>query len=153
MVRYIWYKKIQKKNKIRRKSGIFFRRSQAFYPCPPPNADEEQQEFDPFDYINTIVSVYFWQRFSFSLFFLRNQLQTAFSRSSACMSMRLENISSIISHTLNALLFVFTIRLYEVTHFISMMKFYDSLFKIYNKILTEYFTSVYYIIMSYCNFE
>ncbi|KAK1118000.1 hypothetical protein K0M31_015449 [Melipona bicolor] len=32
------------------------RPSQAFYPCPPPNADEEQQDFDPFDYINTIVS-------------------------------------------------------------------------------------------------
>ncbi|KAL6425484.1 hypothetical protein ACFW04_009572 [Cataglyphis niger] len=31
------------------------RPSQAFYPCPPPNADEEQQEFDPFDYINTIM--------------------------------------------------------------------------------------------------
>ncbi|XP_072747839.1 chloride channel protein 2 isoform X1 [Anoplolepis gracilipes] len=31
------------------------RKSQAFYPCPPPNADEEQQEFDPFDYINTIM--------------------------------------------------------------------------------------------------
>ncbi|CAL7933237.1 unnamed protein product [Xylocopa violacea] len=30
------------------------RPSQAFYPCPPPNADEEQQDFDPFDYINTI---------------------------------------------------------------------------------------------------
>ncbi|KAL0129076.1 hypothetical protein PUN28_004037 [Cardiocondyla obscurior] len=30
------------------------RPSQAFYPCPPPNADE--QEFDPFDYINTFVS-------------------------------------------------------------------------------------------------
>ncbi|XP_020278463.1 chloride channel protein 2 isoform X6 [Pseudomyrmex gracilis] len=32
------------------------RPSQAFYPCPPPNADKEQQEFDPFDYINTIHS-------------------------------------------------------------------------------------------------
>ncbi|KAK9307106.1 hypothetical protein QLX08_002435 [Tetragonisca angustula] len=31
------------------------RPSQAFYPCPPPNADEEQQDFDPFDYINTIM--------------------------------------------------------------------------------------------------
>ncbi|XP_018395642.1 PREDICTED: chloride channel protein 2 [Cyphomyrmex costatus] len=31
------------------------RPSQAFYPCPPPYADEEQQEFDPFDYINTIM--------------------------------------------------------------------------------------------------
>ncbi|XP_020278414.1 chloride channel protein 2 isoform X1 [Pseudomyrmex gracilis] len=31
------------------------RPSQAFYPCPPPNADKEQQEFDPFDYINTIM--------------------------------------------------------------------------------------------------
>ncbi|XP_011861094.1 PREDICTED: chloride channel protein 2 isoform X4 [Vollenhovia emeryi] len=29
------------------------RPSQAFYPCPPTNADEEQ--FDPFDYINTIM--------------------------------------------------------------------------------------------------
>ncbi|XP_011065737.1 PREDICTED: chloride channel protein 2 isoform X1 [Acromyrmex echinatior] len=31
------------------------RPSQAFYPCPPAYADEEQQEFDPFDYINTIM--------------------------------------------------------------------------------------------------
>ncbi|XP_076183034.1 chloride channel protein 2 isoform X5 [Ptiloglossa arizonensis] len=31
------------------------RPSQAFYPCPPPNADEDQQDFDPFDYINTIM--------------------------------------------------------------------------------------------------
>ncbi|XP_014603847.1 PREDICTED: chloride channel protein 2 isoform X1 [Polistes canadensis] len=31
------------------------RPSQAFYPCPLPNPDEEQQEFDPFDYINTIM--------------------------------------------------------------------------------------------------
>ncbi|EZA49145.1 hypothetical protein DMN91_005253 [Ooceraea biroi] len=31
------------------------RPSQAFYPCPPPNADDEQHEFDPFDYINTIM--------------------------------------------------------------------------------------------------
>ncbi|KAI4490949.1 hypothetical protein M0802_010623 [Mischocyttarus mexicanus] len=31
------------------------RPSQAFYPCPLPNPEEEQQEFDPFDYINTIM--------------------------------------------------------------------------------------------------
>ncbi|XP_015179558.1 PREDICTED: chloride channel protein 2 isoform X1 [Polistes dominula] len=31
------------------------RPSQAFYPCPLPTHDEEQQEFDPFDYINTIM--------------------------------------------------------------------------------------------------
>ncbi|KAF7417785.1 hypothetical protein HZH68_000438 [Vespula germanica] len=31
------------------------RPSQAFYPCPLPTPEEEQQDFDPFDYINTIV--------------------------------------------------------------------------------------------------
>ncbi|KAK2577237.1 hypothetical protein KPH14_003383 [Odynerus spinipes] len=36
------------------------RPSQAFYPCPPPNPEEEQQEFDPFDYINTIVRLRFY---------------------------------------------------------------------------------------------
>ncbi|XP_074107316.1 chloride channel protein 2 isoform X1 [Cotesia typhae] len=30
------------------------RPSQAFYPCPPPKEDD-QQEFDPFDYLNTIM--------------------------------------------------------------------------------------------------
>ncbi|XP_033224488.1 chloride channel protein 2 isoform X7 [Belonocnema kinseyi] len=31
------------------------RPSQAFYPCPPSNQDEEQQYFDPFDYFNTVM--------------------------------------------------------------------------------------------------
>lgn len=33
----------------------FVRPSQAFYPCPPSVIDDEQQEFDPFDYLNTYV--------------------------------------------------------------------------------------------------
>ncbi|KAH0547347.1 hypothetical protein KQX54_018814 [Cotesia glomerata] len=35
------------------------RPSQAFYPCPPPKEDD-QQEFDPFDYLNTILSAIFY---------------------------------------------------------------------------------------------
>ncbi|XP_044004492.1 chloride channel protein 2-like isoform X2 [Aphidius gifuensis] len=40
---------------FKKKSGNRQRRpSQVFYPCPPPR-DDEQPEFDPFDYINTIM--------------------------------------------------------------------------------------------------
>ncbi|XP_043281094.1 chloride channel protein 2 isoform X2 [Venturia canescens] len=31
------------------------RPSQAFYPCPPPGPEDDQPEFDPFDYLNTIM--------------------------------------------------------------------------------------------------
>lgn len=34
---------------------FFIRPSQAFYPCPPPGPEDDQPEFDPFDYLNTIV--------------------------------------------------------------------------------------------------
>nr|KAF7438099.1 hypothetical protein H0235_000490 [Vespula pensylvanica] len=37
------------------------RPSQAFYPCPLPTPEEEQQDFDPFDYINTIIGQ--WLKF------------------------------------------------------------------------------------------
>jgi len=72
------------------------------------------------------------------LFCVWNELQTAFFQTSAYMSMRLEKIFlTIISRTLNALLLVFTMLWSHM--FCLGDKCYDTIFKIYNKILTIFF--------------
>ncbi|XP_031781347.1 chloride channel protein 2 isoform X2 [Nasonia vitripennis] len=48
------FSKLMEKFKENRKHQSH-RPSQAFYPCPPSVIDDEQQEFDPFDYLNTYM--------------------------------------------------------------------------------------------------
>ncbi|KAJ8679362.1 hypothetical protein QAD02_015149 [Eretmocerus hayati] len=48
------FSRLMEKYKESRKNQSH-RPSQAFYPCPPSAQEEEQQDFDPFDYLNTYV--------------------------------------------------------------------------------------------------